>query len=102
MSGLPEEPAIRQADRWEAEAHAEAQTKRAARSPLLRQPKHHRVVRASATFRRRAIRVAGIMLLAAAVLGVYTAAGILAQAGTVRPPVLPENPVEVQGRVTQP
>lgn len=98
MSSKPEETAVRQADLWQAEAEA----RRAERSPRLKQPKHHRIVRPSARFRRRAIRLAGMMLLAAAVLGVYTAAGILAQAGTVRPPVLPENPVEVQGRVTQP
>lgn len=72
----------------------------AERSPRLRQPKHHRVVRPTAKVRRRAISAAGAMLLAAALLGVLTAVGVLSQAGATRPPVLPENPVEIQGTVT--
>lgn len=82
------------------EDHGEAEAPLAERSPRLKQPAHHRVVRPTAKVRRRAISAAGAMLLIAALLGVVTAVGILQQAGATRPPVLPENPVEIQGTVT--
>jgi hypothetical protein len=47
-----------------------------------------------------AITAAGVMLLVAAGLGFVTAAGIFAQSGNTRPPVLPSEPVEVAGTVT--
>src|SRR5258705_12198163 len=59
----------------------EQDQERERRSPRLREPKHHRVVRPGAQFRRRAITAAGLMLLIVAALGVYTAAGVLSQVG---------------------
>src|SRR5690349_8745441 len=71
-----------------------------ARSPRLRRPRHHGVVRPHASMRRRAITVAGILLLVAAALGFYTAAGVLAQVGANRPSAIPQNPMNISGPVT--
>lgn len=73
---------------------------RAEKSPRLRAPKHHKVVREDAGRRRRAITIAGVMLLIASALGAYTAVGVLGQLGAHPPASIPNTPVEVQGAVT--
>ncbi len=70
-------------------------------SPRLRTPRHHLIVRPSARTRRRAITAAGVMLLVAAALGVVTAVGVFQQAGASHSTDLPQNPVGLQGTVTE-
>jgi hypothetical protein len=70
------------------------------RSPRLRRPRHHEVVRPNASRRRRAITLAGVLLLVAAALGFYTAAGVFSQVGANRPSAIPQNPMNITGPVT--
>jgi hypothetical protein len=70
------------------------------RSPRLRRPRHHGVVRPHASRRRRAITLAGLLLLVAAALGFYTAAGVFSQVGANRPSAIPQNPMNITGPVT--
>lgn len=70
-------------------------------SPRLRTPRHHLIVRPSARTRRRAITLAGAFLLIASALGFITAAGVFLQAGSSHTSDLPQNPVGLQGTVTE-
>jgi hypothetical protein len=69
-------------------------------SPRLRQPRHHKVVRPNAERRRRAITLAGFMLLASAALGAYTAVSVLGQLGSIQPAPLPTTPQSIGGPIT--
>ncbi len=70
-------------------------------SPRLRTPRHHLIVRPSAATRRRAITAAGAFLLIASALGVITAVSVFQQAGASHSTDLPQNPVGLQGTVTE-
>lgn len=70
-------------------------------SPRLQTPRHHLVVRPSAATRRRAITTAGAFLLIASALGFVTAFGVFQQAGSSPSGDLPQNPVGLQGTVTE-
>jgi hypothetical protein len=73
---------------------------KAGESPRLREPKHHRVVRAGAGTRRRAITAAGAMLLVASALGAYTAVGVFGQLGANPPAAIPGTPMTIQGPIS--
>ena len=58
-------------------------------------------MRPSAATRRRAITTAGAFLLIASGLGFVTAVGVFQQAGSAHSADLPQNPVALQGTVTE-
>jgi hypothetical protein len=66
----------------------------------LKTPRHHLSIRPGVPRRRLAITLAGLMLLAASLLGFYTSLGLFNQAANTQPPAKPTQPVEVSGVVT--
>ncbi len=98
MSGLDERPDGTKPEPSSTPAPAEATP--SDRSPRLREPSHHRVVRPDAATRRKAITVAGFLLLAASGLGAYTAVGVMGQIGANPPAAIPDTPMPIQGSIT--
>lgn len=97
----PETEAVPEADPETApEAPGDAGAPKAAKSPRLREPRHHRIVRPGAGARRRAITTAGIFLVVASALGAYTAVGVLGQLGANPPASIPNTPMRIQGPIT--
>jgi hypothetical protein len=84
----------------EPDSQGEAGAPKADKSPRLREPRHHRIVRPGAGTRRKAITAAGIMLLLASALGAYTAVGVLGQLGANPPAAIPQTPMPIQGPIT--
>ena len=82
------------------EPPGDAGAPKAAKSPRLREPRHHRIVRPGAGTRRKAITMAGIFLVIASALGAYTAVGVFGQLGANPPAAIPNSPMPIQGPIT--